>query len=227
MGRDNEITIALNGTKDCVVSLTPDQLPENPEDMLDLLTGEAVSFSVWWDVVRAYLEAGKVDQCLHILFTAVAEDTIEEAKRFYGHDNIHEQLCFNIGLSAILCARARDEKDAKKAANFVATAKKIDPNETLPYIGAGLLALAQVRLTHMQLHVQTAQTMLAGVCCTVHPHRLVIAPLHVLVLMHAHGAAWRGPRRHCIVTGSHLLHLTLACAHHSSAQLQSGISPSP
>lgn len=152
MSRSGEtIVIPLNATQGCVVEIHPEQLPNNPEDILDLLTGEAVPFSVWWDVARVYLQQNRVDQCLHILFEAITPETNEEVKRFFGKEPTYEQVLFNCGLASILIAKGKEEKDLprkqdnfNKAATYLTQAKNIDAKEQLPYIGAGLLALAKV-----------------------------------------------------------------------------------
>lgn len=74
-----------------------------------------------------------------------------QVERFFGHTPIYEQIQFYCGMASVSIARGREEKDkARKtehfgsAAKFLNSAKILNDQEQLVYLGFGLLALAKV-----------------------------------------------------------------------------------
>ena len=52
---------------DYVVAVPPSDLPENAQEMVELLMGETAPLSTWIDVAKAYLTEGKEAQYEHVL----------------------------------------------------------------------------------------------------------------------------------------------------------------
>ena len=52
---------------DYVVAVLPSDLPEQAQEMVDLLMGETAPLSTWIDVAKAYLAEGKEQQYEHVL----------------------------------------------------------------------------------------------------------------------------------------------------------------
>jgi len=152
MAAPDSLVVPLMASKGFVVKLPLNQLPASPEEMLDLLNGEAVPLSVWWDVAKLYLSHQQVDEFMHILFEGTSPEVLADVRSFFGKDPKYEQILFHCGLAALFIGKARDEKDAVKkadllhrAGSLLSNAQKIDPNEQLPYLGVGQLALAKAR----------------------------------------------------------------------------------
>lgn len=134
-----------------VVAIDLSQLPDNAEDLLDLLVSEAAPLSTWFDCARAYLNAGRIDGFDLIYDTATSEETTEEVERYFGRKPTYEQIQFFTAKAAIFVAQARDEKDSEEKAHLMSEARKLitrastlDPNEQLVHLTSGLHSLAKV-----------------------------------------------------------------------------------
>lgn len=137
---------------DEVVAIPIAQLPENNDDVLDLLSSEALPLSKWLEVAKAYLSRGSSQNFLAILREATNEETIREVERYFGRKPTFETIQCKCAFAAYYIEQAREERDRikkaeliKLASEAVAQAKALDPSEQLPFLAAGQLAVVRVR----------------------------------------------------------------------------------
>jgi hypothetical protein len=55
------------------VALSLDTLPDDEQEVLTLLQAEQAPLRLWLDLARAYLQAGKEDQCRRVLEDGCSE----------------------------------------------------------------------------------------------------------------------------------------------------------
>ena len=134
-----------------VVVLPAEQLPDETGEILDLLVTEAQPLSKWFEVARAYLSQNKVGQFVSLCAEATDERTVAEVQAFFGTRPTFELTQFHCAHAAHAIERAREERDkAARADHYtaasksVALAKREGPEEQLPCLAAGYLALAKV-----------------------------------------------------------------------------------
>lgn len=160
---------------DETVAVPVDDLPEEAEDLLDVLKAEEAPLSLWIDFAKAYLAQvtvvllfvvravrkssqrnssnvewcmqGQLKQYLHIL----KEGTSEEVAEYFQHAKF-ERLQLYCALAAYYTAEGRkqQERNARtehfaKAAQLLGLARQIDYEDQLPFLGLGQLELARVR----------------------------------------------------------------------------------
>jgi len=130
-----------------------DHLPDDVSGVLQFLESEGVPLSYWWDLARAYLAQGRTQQYLALLNSALEEDLLQAVEDFFKRRPTFEIVQLLCGLAAhhIEQYRLEQDKAAKQqhlveATKRINAAKKEGPDEQLPYLAAGCLALAKVRL---------------------------------------------------------------------------------
>ncbi len=150
-GAQARLTIPLLESSDVVV-IPVSSLPEEVEELLEILAAEAAPLTTWFDFAKAYLATGKDEAFRHICEEGVKDEVTEEVIRFFGAKPVYEQTQFHCGLAALHMARGREEGDkARKAECFALAAKHIQaaklmiPEEQMVTITEGLLHLAKVR----------------------------------------------------------------------------------
>lgn len=75
-----------------VVVVYLNQLPEEPEELLEILAAEAAPLSTWYDFAKAYLAQGKEQGFLHICQEGTREEVVVEVERFFGSKPVYEQV---------------------------------------------------------------------------------------------------------------------------------------
>lgn len=141
-----EIHIPVEGS-DEVVAVPVDQLPDDPEELLEILRAEAAPLALWVDIAKAYLASSREAQFL----TVLQEGTSKEVEEFFGDKARFERLQIFCGLGAYYAAKARRTTNRVERTNTFSQARQhftrarnIDPNDQLPYLGMGQLLLATV-----------------------------------------------------------------------------------
>lgn len=136
-----------------VVAIDLLQLPDNAEELLDLLVSEAAPLSTWFDCARAYLQQGRLDGFDLIYDTATSDETAFEVERYFGQKPTYERIQFFTARASILLAQARDEKTPDSKGKFLSEASKLitqagtlDQNEQLVHLTSGLHYLAKVKV---------------------------------------------------------------------------------
>ncbi|KAG2487876.1 hypothetical protein HYH03_013459 [Edaphochlamys debaryana] len=148
-----------------VVAIDLSQLPESPEELLDLLVSEAAPLSTWFDCARAYLQQGRIDGFDHIYETATSDETAVEVERYFGQKPTYERIQFFTARAAVLIAQAREEKtaDAKtrllsEARKLITQASTLDQNEQLVHLTSGLHSMARGDLQNASRDFKRAST---------------------------------------------------------------------
>eukprot|EP00798_Chlamydomonas_sp_ICE-L_P008150 gene8150-1403_t len=125
-------------------------LPDEPEDLLEILAAEAAPLSTWYDFARAYLAQGKEASFIHICQEGTRDEVIGEVERFFGKKPTYELIQFHCALAALYMGKGKEEKDRAKKADWfnkattcLTSAKTLDPNEQLVRLSLGQLALAK------------------------------------------------------------------------------------
>ncbi|GMH35626.1 hypothetical protein BSKO_03494 [Bryopsis sp. KO-2023] len=128
-----------------VVSIPLDQLPEDCEEVLEVLKAEVAPVNVWMDVALAYISNGRPDQYVRVL----QEATSREADEFYG-DRFRaervEVLCSLAGYHLSKAQHMRDPQrkgDLQTAESYGIRARTLDKREMLPFLIIGVVAMAR------------------------------------------------------------------------------------
>jgi hypothetical protein len=154
-----QVLLPVGGESNEVVAIAVSNLPENNDDVLDLLSNEALPLSKWLEVAKAYLSRGSSDNFLSILREATNEETLKEVERYFGRKPTFETIQCKCALAAYYIELGREERDRAKKAELlrqateaVASARALDNTEQLPYLAAGQLALVKVRRCRCMAH---------------------------------------------------------------------------
>ena len=138
--------------RDEVVVVPAEELPDDAEEILDLLTSEALPLSKWYEVARAYLSQNKVNQFLTLVKEATDENTIKEVESFFKAKPTFDLIQFHCGSAAYCIESGKEARDAGERQKYfqeaqyrINVARQLNPNEQLPYLAAGYLLLAKVR----------------------------------------------------------------------------------
>jgi hypothetical protein len=128
-----------------------DHLPEDVAGVVQFLESEGVPLSYWWDLSRAYLAQGRTSQYLALLQSALDDELLQAVEDYFKKRPTFEIVQLTCGVAVYHIEQYRQEQDkaAKQqhlndATQRIAAAKKEGPNEQLPYLAAGCLALAKV-----------------------------------------------------------------------------------
>jgi hypothetical protein len=128
-----------------------DHLPEDVGGVVQFLESEGVPLSYWWDMARAYLAQGRTRQYLALLQSALEDELLQAVEEYFKRRPTFEIVQLLCGVAAHHIEQARREADKAArgaqladAAARVAAAKKEGPDEQLPFLAAGALALARV-----------------------------------------------------------------------------------
>eukprot|EP00873_Tetraselmis_striata_P036611 jgi/Tetstr1/456875/TSEL_043547.t1 len=142
-----------------VVAVPLDQLPDDPDELLDILKAEEAPLQLWLEFAKAYLSQDMVKQFLHIL----TEGTSEEVVEYFGDRAKYERIQIFCALASYYTAQGAGERDRSKrnvafnqAQVHLRQAAQIDFDEQLPKLGAGQLALAQGKLDQARRDFQGA-----------------------------------------------------------------------
>eukprot|EP01112_Ceratiomyxa_fruticulosa_P010770 TRINITY_DN2864_c0_g1_i24.p1 TRINITY_DN2864_c0_g1~~TRINITY_DN2864_c0_g1_i24.p1 ORF type:complete len:1165 (-),score=325.28 TRINITY_DN2864_c0_g1_i24:196-3690(-) len=143
-GRDYTVLIPIQGS-DEKIALTLAELPEDAEDMLDILRAEVAPLDIWLKVAVVYCKVGKINQFLHIL----EQGTDPQIEDFYPNSKSERVAFFNALASYYtqLGAKERDKKKRgeyfDKATGYFYKSDKIDPHDPLSWVGKALLMIYQ------------------------------------------------------------------------------------
>ncbi|KAK9845686.1 hypothetical protein WJX84_004302 [Apatococcus fuscideae] len=145
MMEEEHIYIPVDQSEE-VVAVPLSNLPEDPEEIVDVLKAEMVPFSLWVDFARAYLAQDKIPQYQRLLSFGTEKD-VEDFYRGKGTFESIQLLC-ELAATHVDAARAESNKSSKterfaKAADLLSTARQLDFHEQLSSIGLGELALAR------------------------------------------------------------------------------------
>jgi hypothetical protein len=137
--------------RDEVVVVLADELPDDAEEILDLLTSEALPLSKWYEVARAYLSQNKVNQFLTLVKEATDENTIKEVESFFKAKPTFDLIQFHCGSAAYCIESGKEAREAgerqryfQEASYRINVAKQLSTFEQLPFLAAGYLHLAKV-----------------------------------------------------------------------------------
>lgn len=132
-----------------VVAVPLSDLPDDPEEIVDVLKAEVVPFSLWVDFARAYLAQDKLPQYQKLL----SFGTLKDVEDFYREKGKFEsiQLLCELAATHVDAAKAESSRSSKterlaQAATLLTRARQLDYQEQLPSIGLGELALARVSM---------------------------------------------------------------------------------
>ncbi|GBF96613.1 hypothetical protein Rsub_09359 [Raphidocelis subcapitata] len=127
-----------------------DDLPDDVQGVVQFLESEAVPLQIWWDVARAYLAQGRTAQYLALLHSALEDDLLTAVEDYFKKRPTFEIVQLHCGLAAhhieqfrLEADRAAKQQHLAAAAARVNTAKQEGPQEQLPFLAAGCLALAK------------------------------------------------------------------------------------
>jgi hypothetical protein len=128
-----------------------DHLPDDVQGVVQFLESEGVPLSYWWDMARAYLAQGRTGQYLAILQSALEDDLLQAVEDYFKKRPTFEIVQLLCGYAAHHIEQYRQESDKATrqqhlgdAAARIIAAKNEGPDEQLPYLAAGVLALAKV-----------------------------------------------------------------------------------
>lgn len=130
-----------------------DELPDDVQNVLQFLESEGVPLTYWWDVARAYLARGKRQEFVTVLAAALDDDLLKAVEDFFKERPTFDIMQLHCGLAAhhieemraaaATADKAAAQQHAQAAAQRVQQAKAEAPNEQLPFLAAGCLALAK------------------------------------------------------------------------------------
>ena len=136
---------------DEVVVVPVGELPDDPQEVLNVLISEAAVLPLWLDFARTYLQQGDIPGYAKILEEASSVEVLAEVEQYFGSKPNYEHVQCLCGFVALNLAKARDERDRARKAELlnsakqlVQKAKQVDAKEQLPDLAAGMLALARV-----------------------------------------------------------------------------------
>eukprot|EP00877_Chromochloris_zofingiensis_P002087 jgi/Chrzof1/1187/Cz01g43270.t1 len=145
----DELCFPVHGTHEVVI-IPARHLPEETEDILDLLTSEALPLAKWFDVARAYLSQNKEKQFLDVLREGTDDHTVQEIEQFFKAKPTFELIQFHCAYAAYYIHMFRKERDQVEKAKHqrdaimrINAAKQLSSQEQLPWLASGFLALAK------------------------------------------------------------------------------------
>jgi hypothetical protein len=94
-GYETKFYIPVEGTDEVVV-VPLSQLPEDPEELLNILRGEVAPLTLWLDFAKAYLSQGKEDQFVKLLEVGKAIQFVDQLSTF-------DTGCFCRKTPALVC----------------------------------------------------------------------------------------------------------------------------
>lgn len=151
----DELCFPVHGTHEVVI-IPARHLPEETEDILDLLTSEALPLAKWFDVARAYLSQNKEKQFLDVLREGTDDHTVQEIEQFFKAKPTFELIQFHCAYAAYYIHMFRKERDQVEKAKHqrdaimrINAAKQLSSQEQLPWLASGFLALAKVCVCHL------------------------------------------------------------------------------
>lgn len=132
-----------------VVSIHLDHLPNESDEVVEVLKAEEAPVGIWMDLALAYLSQGSPDQYVHILQEACSK----EADEFYGDKFRAERvevLCCLAGYHLCKAQHLRDpsrKSELATAESYGIRARNLDKREMLSFLCLGMVAMARVRWT--------------------------------------------------------------------------------
>eukprot|EP00899_Mesostigma_viride_P008770 jgi/Mesvir1/17895/Mv12965-RA.1 len=140
------------------VQIPVDKLPEDSNDVLDILKAEEAPLDLWLELARAYHQQGKYSQFVQILEEGSSEEIDEHFP-----DAIRERVAILIILASFYTEQARLEKEKKKrdelfndAATKIDKASRLDQEEQMNFIARGQLHFAKGDLDNAAKHYDIA-----------------------------------------------------------------------
>ncbi|MEW5301852.1 MAG: hypothetical protein WDW36_004683 [Sanguina aurantia] len=126
------------------------ELPDDVDDILEILAAEAAPLNLWLDCARGYLLQGRVDAFQQICSEATRVEVAQEVQRLFGAPPTYEQIQFHCASAGLHMAQAKEEKAPVKrtqllaaAAQDLAKAQALDSGEQIVILGQGLLHVAR------------------------------------------------------------------------------------
>jgi hypothetical protein len=133
-----------------VVIVPVSKLPDDPQEVLNVLISEAASLPLWLDFARSYLQQGDIESYQKILSEASSEEVLSEVEQYFGKKPNYEHIQCLCGFLSLHLAKLRDELENQKrkellhqAKALAMKAKQVDPNEQLSHLAEGMVALAE------------------------------------------------------------------------------------
>eukprot|EP00879_Flechtneria_rotunda_P033392 GHRR01036979.1.p1 GENE.GHRR01036979.1~~GHRR01036979.1.p1 ORF type:complete len:198 (+),score=51.38 GHRR01036979.1:217-810(+) len=147
---DNGIVYVALHEHNEAVALPRNALPQDPDDVLNLLSSEAAPLQCWIDTAKAYLSQGFAEGFLSIIEEANSHETLEGIKNYFGKEPTFERVQMFCAMAAYHLEAARVEKDphkrteaVEKAEAHVRSAEQLGPREMLPHMAKAMLAQAR------------------------------------------------------------------------------------
>lgn len=152
------------------VSVAVADLPDDADEMLEVLTAESAPLSLWIEVAKAYLAQGKYQQYERVLEMGTSPETEQffcnpkagsynpnvEHGYYYGVEYDRIQVLCSLADYSTKCLRTEPNTHKRiahmeKAATLVARAQKLGFSEQLPRLMDAQLTLARVSTIIMRL----------------------------------------------------------------------------
>lgn len=151
------IYVALHEQHEAV-ALRQHDLPEDSEDVLNLLSSEAAPLLCWFDTAKAYLSQSKAQAFLEIVREANSDETLDGIRSYFSKEPTFERVQMFCALAAYYIEASRAERDPQRRAaalnqaeECIKDAERLSSVEMLPHMARGMLVLAKVRQRQLGL----------------------------------------------------------------------------
>ena len=155
------LVVPIYGAADEVLELPKDQLPDDPNEIMQILANELTPLKLWLELAVSYYQQQRIDQ-----FTVVMETSTGDEGPFY-QDYYKDDKDGRIALlnclaafNTTVAARSKNklikDQHLARAVELYQQADKIDPNMALTYVGKGLVHMAKMSLPKTKNKMKTA-----------------------------------------------------------------------
>jgi hypothetical protein len=183
--RSASICIPIRESRGEFVEVFPDELPEEAEEVVDVLRGELAALDLWLEVALAYRRAGRTAQFEHVLMEASSEE-IGRLPAYRGAEVIRQRII--LALSTHYLLRAAGELGSpeerarlmKEAAMTAGAANRLEraAAEAVPevvWLSKGFSSIVSSLLDGDAAKLQTAEFELARASAAAPEGRSVMA----------------------------------------------------
>eukprot|EP00961_Rhodomonas_salina_P281962 3810289-Rhodomonas_salina.1 len=145
------LAVPIHGTEDEVLELPKDQLPDDPNEIMQILANELAPLKLWLELAVSYYQQRRMEQFQTVMETSTGEDG-PFYQDYYKGDKEGRIALLNCLAAYNTQIAARSKNKQKKDSHFqianehYQNSDKIDTNMALTWCGKGLIFMAKISM---------------------------------------------------------------------------------
>ncbi|EKX35281.1 hypothetical protein GUITHDRAFT_79976, partial [Guillardia theta CCMP2712] len=145
------LAVPIHETEDEILELPKSELPDDPNEIMQILASELAPLKLWLELALAYYQQNRVPQFLMVMETSTGDEG--PFYQDYYKDDKHGRIAllnclaaYHVQMASRTKSRQTKEQHFQKATELFQQADRIDRGVALTFVGKGLIHIAKMSL---------------------------------------------------------------------------------